>query len=155
MSDKNKKTKKSSQAKTKKSQQVATKEKKICHVCKKEKKPYLKIMDMDIFSFLKHEQARQEGEICERCDNYFVMTGEFKDATKEEFEVARKSVHFASAMLRWWQKDKELYSGEPDDYYSVGDSDENKRDWGGTHDITKWYRDEYSKKETQDKKGEE
>ena len=125
---------------------------KICHVCKKEKKPYLKIMDSDIFSFMRHEQAREEGEICERCDNYFAMTGEFKDATEEEFEVARKSVHFASAMLRWWQKDKKFDLGEPDDYYSIGDSDENKRYWGGTHDIAKWYRDEYLevKKDAQD-----
>ncbi len=129
------------------------KEKKICHVCTKEKKPYLKIMDRDIYSFLRHEQAREKGEICQRCDNYFAMTGEFKDATEKEFEVARKSVHFASAMLRWWQKDKKFDLGEPDDYYYIGDSDENKRDWGGTHDIAKWYRGEYSEKETQDIKG--
>ena len=112
-----------------------TKPKVICHVCKKEKKPYTVFMKNDIFSLLQYEQAREDGEICERCDRYFAMTGEFKDATEQEFEDAKKSVWFAGMMLKWWERDKKMNA----------DGD-NKREWGGTVDIAKWCRNTIKKK---------
>ena len=42
------------------------KEKIICHVCGKIKKSYTIFMNNDIFSLIKHYQAREKGEICER-----------------------------------------------------------------------------------------
>ncbi len=106
-------------------------EKIICHVCKKEKKPYLVIMDDSIFSWLKHEQAREDGEICQRCDNYFAMTGEFKDANEKEFELAKKSCEFARTMMLWWEKDGKM------------NEEDNSREWGGTVGISKWYREKF------------
>lgn len=105
--------------------------KEICHICKKEKKPYIVIMDYSIFSFLQYESAREEGPICERCDRYHAMTGEFRYATKEEFEIAKKSAWFARMMLRWWGKI------EPDE--------DNEREWEGTAKIASWCREELSK----------
>ena len=115
---------------------MENKKKEICHVCKKEKKPYLKIMDSNMLSFLSHEQAREDGEICQRCDNYFAMTGEFKDATKSEFELAKKSCEFARNMLMWWEKDNKLNADE-----------EGNREWGGLESIKSWYRKEFAKLE--------
>jgi len=103
----------------------------ICHVCKKKKKPYLKIMDDNIMSFLDHENAREDGPICERCDNYFAMTGKFKDATKEEFEIAKKSAWFSRMMLKWWSKDKKINVEKT-----------NTREWEGTDMIASWCRKE-------------
>lgn len=117
--------------------------KEICHVCKKEKKPYHKFMNMDIINMINHDMAREDGPICERCDSYFAMTMEFKDATDEEFELARKSTCFAQAMLKWWTKDKD-FSKQPADDYMDPEPEEDKRSWGGTHDIAKWYRKEYA-----------
>ena len=104
--------------------------KEICHVCGKEKKPYVVFLKDDIFSFLQYEQAREDGAICERCDKYFAMTGEFKDATEEEFELAKESVKFARMLLKWWEKDEKM-SEEKD----------NQRDWEGTQSIAKWFRE--------------
>lgn len=87
-------------------------------------------MKDDIFSFLEYEHAREDGTICERCDRYFAMTGEFKNATEKEFELAKKSVEFARNMLKWWEKDEKM-SEEKD----------NKRDWEGTAIISKWFRE--------------
>ncbi len=110
------------------------KKKEICHVCRKEKKPYTVFLTGNLFSFLQHEQAREDGPICERCDKYHAMTGEFKDATKEEFEIAKKAAWFVRMMLRWWEKDRKM------------DSDgENSRDWEGTSYLAKWCRKELSK----------
>ncbi len=109
---------------------------KICHVCKKEKKPYLKIMDSNVLSMMEHYQAREDGDICERCDDFFAMTGEFKDATEEEFELAGKGVKFASNMLKWWTKDKPL------DMELIEDD---SRKWAGTNALAKWYREEFAK----------
>ena len=117
------------------------KKKKICHVCKKEKKPYHKFMVSDFLSIMTHFQAREKGEICERCDTYFVMTGEFKDATKEEFEVAEQACKFARDMLKWWEKDRKMNP----------DSIDNLREWDGTNDIAKWYRKEFSSKQQKSK----
>ena len=104
-------------------------EKEICHVCGKEKKPYTVFMKNDIFSFLKYEQAREDGAICERCDRYFAMTGEFKDATEQEFENAKKSVWFAKMLLQWWERNEKM------------DADgDNMREWDGTENIAKWCR---------------
>jgi len=114
------------------------KKKLICHVCGKEKKPYVVFMKNDILSLLQHEQAREDGEICQRCDQYHAMTGEFKDATEEEFELAKKSCEFARNMLKWWEKDKKL------DF----DGESNSREWGGTFGIKEWYRKEFSKDKT-------
>lgn len=106
----------------------------ICHVCGKEKKPYVVFMKDDIFSWLQHERAREDGEICQRCDNYNAMTGEFKDATEEEFELAKKSCEFARNMLKWWEKDKKMEANI-----------DNSREWEGTEMIKKWYRKEFAK----------
>lgn len=108
--------------------------KKICHVCGKEKKPYVVFLTDSIFSYMQHEQAREKGEICQRCDQYFAMTGEFKDATDEEFELAKKASHFAHAMSKWWTKDKPM---------DVDSNDGDPRDWEGTIKLVEWYRKEY------------
>lgn len=108
----------------------------ICHVCKKPKKPYFKFMIDDVFSIMRHFQAREKGEICERCDTYFALTGEFKDATNEEMEVAKLSRRFANQMLEWWTKDKPL---DLDDLDS-------SRVWDGTESIAKWSRENHFKK---------
>ena len=113
-----------------------------CHVCGKEKKPYTVFMENDIFSLLQYHRAREDGEICERCDRYHAMTGEFKDATNEEFEIAKKSAWFANMMMKWWIKDKELTTTEIDNL------DENKRDWEGTALIAKWCREKLTPSET-------
>jgi len=115
---------------------------KICHVCKKEKKPYTVILDNKIISIIQYEEAREKGEICERCDNYFAMTGNFKDATKEEFEIAKKSSWFANTMLKWWEKDEEISEGK-----------DNSRDWEGTVAIASWCRKLLSNKLKEVKNG--
>ena len=104
----------------------------ICHVCGKEKKPYLVIMNSNILSFMKYEQAREKGEICERCDHYFAMTGEFKDATEQEMKLAEESMKFAFAMQEWWEKDKPLTE------------EDSTREWGGIEFISKWFREKYA-----------
>ena len=107
--------------------------KEICHVCKKEKKPYTVFLKNDIFSLLKYEQSREDGAICERCDRYFAMTGDFKNASEEEFEIAKKSVWFANMLLKWWEKDEKM-----------SEDKDNKRDWEGTEIIAKWCRNALS-----------
>lgn len=108
--------------------------KEICHVCKKEKKPYSVILTDSIMSILDYKQAREKGPICKRCDSYFAMTGEFKDSTEKEFEIAKKSAWFAHIMLKWWEIDGKI-------------SEENSsRDWSGTYSVAKWCRRELSKR---------
>ena len=102
----------------------------ICHVCGKEKEPYTVILKNDVFSYILYLQAREKGDICQRCDQYYAMTGEFKQATEKEFETAKKASEFARTMLKWWQKDKQL----EEDQHSM-------REWEGTQAIAKWYRD--------------
>ena len=116
----------------------------ICHVCKKEKKPYTVIMTDNILSLIEYQTAREDGEICERCDKYFIMTGEFKDATKEEFEIAKKSVWFADMMLKWWERNKKMITPEN---FEEKLKNENKREWEGTYMIAKWCRDKLNKKD--------
>ena len=65
------------------------------------------------------------------------MTGEFKDATEEEFEVAKKAAEFSRVMSNWWQKDKKIDLEE----------EESSREWPGTVAFAKWYREEYNLKE--------
>ncbi len=128
------------------------KKKLICHVCGKEKKPYIVFMDDNILSWIQHEQAREDGEICQRCDQYHAMVGEFKDATKEEFELAKKSCEFARNMLKWWEKDKKIGGDYKfDEGYAPDTTEEDKREWGGTFNIKKWYREEFSKDKTPEK----
>ncbi|HDK42156.1 MAG TPA: hypothetical protein ENG87_02150 [Candidatus Pacearchaeota archaeon] len=103
--------------------------KEICHVCGKEKKPYTVFLKNDIFSLMQYEQAREKGSICERCDKFFAMTGKFKDATEEEFEIAKKSSWFANMMFKWWTKDEK-----------ISEDKDNKRDWEGISLITSWCR---------------
>ena len=109
------------------------KEKLVCHVCGKEKKPYAVILDNNILSFLRYESAREDGEICQRCDQYYAMTGEFKDATEQEFENAKKAIRFTQTMLRWWEKDKKLVVIDDKDNPMLADIQsteiENKRSW--------------------------
>ena len=120
------------------------KKKEICHVCGKEKKPYNVFMDNSILSFLRYEEAREEGEICERCNSYHAMTGELKEPTKQEFENAKEAIRFAQMMLRWWEKDKKLIVIDDKNNPALTDleatENENKRNWGGTEDIAKWCR---------------
>lgn len=122
---------------------IKTKKTEICHVCKKEKKPYIVFMNMDLMNMIHHDMAREKGPICERCDSYFAMTLEFRDPTDEEFKIARESTKFARDMLAWWTKDKD-FSKQPADDYMDPEPEEDKRSWGGTHDIAKWYREKYS-----------
>lgn len=105
--------------------------KEICHVCRKEKEPYTVILKDDLLSFLQHEQAREDGPICKRCDQYYAMTGELKDSTKKEFETAQKAIWFARMMLKWWG--------------DINPDKENFRDWEGTNNIAKWCREELNK----------
>ncbi len=116
--------------------------KEICHVCGKEKKPYIVFMDMDVMNMINHYMAREKGPICERCDQYFAMTLEFKDATDKEFKIARESIKFSQAMLKWWTKDKDFQKQPANDYMDPS-PEEDKRSWGGTHNISEWYRKEY------------
>jgi len=111
--------------------------KEICHVCGKEKKPYTVFLKNNLISLLKYKEAREKGSICQRCDQYFAMTGEFKDASQEEFENAKKAVWFAKTMLKWWEKDKKLNSDS---------TEESKRSWEGTEFIAKWCRNLLNKK---------
>ena len=106
----------------------------ICHVCKKEKKPYTVFITNSILSMMTYREAREKGPICQRCDRYFAMTGKFKDATKEEYEIAKKSSWFARMMSKWWEKDGKLNIDRP-----------NKRGWAGTVEIAKWCRKELGK----------
>ena len=109
---------------------VKINKKEICHVCGKEKKPYMVIMDSCILSYLTYKQAREKGPICERCDRYFAMTGEFKDASEKEFENAKKASKFSRNMRDWWEKDKKIeFEGDM------------SREWEGTYAIAKWLRD--------------
>lgn len=107
--------------------------KEICWVCKKEKKPYIVFMNDDVFNYLAYEQAREKGPICERCDKYFAMTGEFKDATHTEFQLAEESRKFANKMLEWWEREGVLKVDE-----------DNLQDWVGIETIAKWYRESES-----------
>lgn len=128
--------------------------KEICHVCKKEKKPYAVFLKGDIMSFLIHDQAREKGPICERCNTYFSVTGEFKDATDQEQEVAIDAIRFAHKMLKWWEKDGKMDIGDVKDFYAMPDEEKNKRSWGGTVDIAKWYREEFKKEDVKGDKAE-
>jgi hypothetical protein len=116
----------------------------ICHVCGKEKKPYTIIMGSGIFEMIQYQHAREDGPICERCDKYFAMTGDFKDATDEEFTNAEKAQWFANMMLKWWQKDREMKVPKGEELWQP-EPEENKREWGGTHFIAEWCRDQLNK----------
>lgn len=105
-----------------------------CWVCGKDKKGYIVIMDDSIMSYLAYQEAREKGEICERCWKYFCLTGEFKDATEEEFKIAEIANWFGHAMLRWWEKDGKMNSDEPA-----------LREWVGTSDLKKWFREDLAK----------
>jgi len=65
-----------------------------CHVCGKDKKPYYIYLKNDLFTLMfhdkQHEEAREGGEICERCNSYHAMTGILKEPTDKEFEEARQ-----------------------------------------------------------------
>ena len=101
--------------------------KEICHVCKKEKKPYTVILTNDIFSLMSYEMAREDGPICQRCDQYYAMTGDFKDATDAEFKVAKEAVKFANLVADLWKDDNV------------------KSEWLGTEHIKHWYRKKVKK----------
>ena len=115
----------------------------FCHVCGREKKPYVVLLDNNILSYMLYEQAREDGPICQRCDQYYAMTGEFKDPSEEEFRVARDSVMFARLMHEWWTKNSPL---DPD-----GPS---LRDWDGTRNIARWYRERTLEPKTKPEGGE-
>lgn len=120
----------------------------ICHVCKKVKKPYVVFLKSDIMSLIQHDMAREDGPICERCNNYYAMTMVFKDATDEEFELARNACRFSREMLEWWTKDKKLGGEDNYGHKDCGyfdDTDGDPRDWAGTHDLVKWYIEHYGK----------
>jgi len=109
----------------------------ICHVCKKEKKPYFLVMSSDIFSQIAYNQAREDGPICERCNDYYIWTHEFKDSTETEYENAKKANWFANMILEWWEKDKKMIP--PDDVFGP-ELKENLREFGGTAYIRDWCR---------------
>ena len=115
-----------------------TDNKKICHVCGKEKKSYNVFIRNNYFDLLHYNMARQKGEICQRCDQYYAMTSEFKDATDKEFEDAKKARNFANMMLAWWEKDES--------FGNRLNSEDGLREWGGTVNISKWARKYLSKK---------
>ena len=115
--------------------------KKICHVCGKEKKSYNVVIRNNYFDLIKYHMAREKGEICQRCDQYYALTGEFKDPTAKEFEDAKKARDFANMMFKWWTKDDKIYSGDRYENNKV-----NKRDWEGTAGISEWAREYLSKK---------
>lgn len=115
------------------------KEKLICHVCGKEKKPYTVFIKNDIFSLTEYMHAREDGEICQRCDRYYAITGIFKEATKEEFEIAKKSAWFANMVKKFWEKDKKL---------DCDDQEGDKRIWEGTAIIATWCREQLTPKPT-------
>ena len=110
----------------------------ICHVCGKEKKPYTVFMNISIFSLVEYMHAREDGEICQRCDQYYAMTGEFKEATEQEFEIAKKAVWFANMVKKFWEKDKSLIFD--DDDLTNPDDGNNMRGWEGTAIIAAWCR---------------
>lgn len=103
--------------------------KEICHVCGKLKKPYIVFLTNNIFSIIDHHAARRDGPICERCNKYYGMTGEFKDATDKEFKIAEDAKEFSRIVFRWWFKDKE----EKFDNF-------NNREWPGMIELANWYR---------------
>ena len=115
-------------------------EKLICHICGKEKKPYVVFLTDNVLSMIQHQHAREDGEICQRCDQYFAMTGEFKEATEKEFEIAKRSAWFSNMMLKWWEKDNAMITPDDDELYEMEDN-RNKRDWEGTALISKWCRE--------------
>ncbi len=106
---------------------------KFCHVCKKEKKAYTVLLNNDLFSYLCYESAREGGEICQRCDQYYAMTGELKESTKEEFKKAEEACKFAQMMFQWWTRDRQLDCGN------------NIMQWEGINEIAKWYREKAGK----------
>jgi len=63
-----------------------------CHVCGKDKEPYEVWIKNDLHSLMRHadtyDKAREGGEICQRCDSYYYMTGILKPPTEVEFEEA-------------------------------------------------------------------
>ncbi len=108
--------------------------KEICHVCGKEKKPYVVFLDDSIMSIIDYDAAREDGPICERCNDYFAMTGLLKDATDEEFELAKQSVKFSRQMFDWWESKKKMsFDGD------------NSREWDGIYNLRKWFREYYNK----------
>ena len=108
-----------------------------CHVCKREKKPYTVVVNNNIFTYLDYLHAREDGEICQRCDSYYAMTSEFKDATEEEYKKAKIASWFAHMVNKWWEKDKPLNGHNIDE----DNFEEDKRDWEGTVMIAKWCRE--------------
>jgi len=113
----------------------------ICHVCKKEKKPYTVIMNSDTMSIIQHLTAREPGPICERCNQYHALTNEFKEPTDEELENAKWAAKFARMVLLWWEKDSEMKVPE----MFEPEPEENKREWPGTYDLAKWAREHLNK----------
>lgn len=67
-----------------------------CHVCGNPKEPYEVYLKNDLLSIMNHErqhkEAREGGEICQRCDSYHAMTGILKEPTDTEFKEAREKV---------------------------------------------------------------
>ncbi len=71
----------------------------LCHVCGKKKVPYIVFLTDSIMGYMQYEQAREGGEICERCDKFYAMTGELREPTEKEFETAKKACEFARNMF--------------------------------------------------------
>jgi len=105
--------------------------KELCHVCGKEKKPYVVFMKKDDLFLIRYMESRVKGPICEPCFRYFSLTGEYNEPTDRELEVAADAMKFADMMLKWWEKNEKI----------TFDSD-NKRCWEGKSSIARWYRGE-------------
>jgi len=107
-------------------------------------------MNSSVFSIIQYKTAREDGPICQRCDQYYALTGEFHAPTDAELDHAVQAANFAHMMLAWWEKDKPLESGsntldDPFDW-TYEDEEANKRKWDGTVDIAKWAREYLARK---------
>lgn len=110
----------------------------ICHVCKKEKEPYTLVISNSILSYITYLDARKEGPICKRCNKYYGFTGEFKEPTDEELQLAQEAITFAKNVSRWWQEQRPNHCAKDDSF--------TEREWPGTRALFQWYRDNAQKK---------
>jgi len=101
----------------------------ICHVCGKEKKPYIVFLKNNSLSMAQYLTAREDGPICQKCDNFYALTGKLKPCTDEELAKARKANQFANTMARWW-KSKEK---EKEETFN------SRLEWPGTYELIDWY----------------
>ena len=108
-------------------------EKTLCHICKVKKKPYTVIMNSDPLSMASYFTARDDGEICEDCWNYYCLTNELKPHTEIELNNAKIGNEFGILLSKWWFKDNEI-----DIYHEYN----NLRKLDTDQDMIKWFETE-------------